>query len=204
MQNKDFESKYLKFSAAILAGGKNSRFNGINKSFLLVDNQYIIDRIIGVLKNIFSEIIIVSNTPEAYSNYQNFKVVSDYYQEIGPLGGIHAALDSISNPYVFIVSCDMPYLSYEMIIKQIHSHIESGKDITIPIVNGLMEPLHGIYSKAKLPELVYFIENTNKFKIISYYDYVQVNFFDITHSDLKFFTNINKPDDYEKIINDKK
>jgi molybdopterin-guanine dinucleotide biosynthesis protein A len=204
MQNTFFNDKNLKFSAAILAGGKNSRFNGMNKSFLLVDNQYIIDRIIDVLKTIFSEIIIVSNTPEAYSNYQNFKVVSDYYQEIGPIGGIHAALNSISNPYVFIVSCDMPFLSNELIIKQLNSHIESGKDITIPLINGLMEPLHGIYSKAKLPELVNFIENTKKFKIIGYYDFVKVNFFDIPHSDLKFFTNINKPDDYELIVNAKK
>ncbi len=201
MQDALFDQNIPKFSAAILAGGNNSRFNGINKSFLVVDNQYIIDRIIDVLKDIFSEIIIVSNNPEIYSEYKDFKVVTDYYQKIGPLGGIHTALKSAANPSVFIVSCDMPYLSNNMIIKQLDSHIKSGRDVTIPVIDGFLEPLHGIYNTAKLPELEKFIENTQKYKIIGFYDFIQVNYFNIFDTDLKNFTNINHPDDYEKLIN---
>lgn len=191
---------YSNFSAAILAGGKNSRFNGINKSFLKIENQFIIDRILAVLKNIFSEIIIVSNNPEVYADYNEIKIVSDFYKNIGPLGGIHAALKTAGNSSVFIVSCDMPFLCKEFIIRQINSHIKSGKDISIPQIDDFLEPLHGIYNRNTTEILENFINTAVNYKIINFYDFVSINYYKVYHSEIEVFTNINKPDDYQKYI----
>jgi molybdopterin-guanine dinucleotide biosynthesis protein A len=50
----------------ILAGGKNSRM-GMEKAFLKIGGIRLIDRILGVYKEIFTEIIIVTNEPLAYT-----------------------------------------------------------------------------------------------------------------------------------------
>jgi molybdopterin-guanine dinucleotide biosynthesis protein A len=189
------------FSAAILAGGKNSRFNGAHKSFLIIDNHYIIDKIIAVLKNIFNEIIIVSNNAELYKSYPDIKIVNDFYKEIGPLGGIHAVLKTATNNNVFIVSCDMPFLNESLIKLQIKSHLAAESEITIPLHQGFKEPLHGIYNKEILKKLEHHIETTVSFKIRDVFKLFNVNYFQVP-SIQEFstaFTNINLPEDYQNI-----
>jgi molybdopterin-guanine dinucleotide biosynthesis protein A len=189
------------FSAAILAGGKNSRFNGKQKSFLSIGNQSIIERNIEVLKNIFDEIIIVSNNIELYHSFSNCKIVNDYYKEIGPLGGIHAALESANHNNVFIVSCDMPFLNATLIELQLLSHKNKNAAITIALQNGLKEPLHSIYNKNILKKLEYHINTTDSFKIRNIFNLFKVNYFEVPAKEefLKAFTNINHPEDYFNI-----
>jgi molybdopterin-guanine dinucleotide biosynthesis protein A len=193
-------TKKSNFSAAILAGGKNSRFNGENKSFLKINNQFVIEKIIEVLKEIFSEIMIVTNDKKAYSMFPDCKTVNDYYREIGPLGGIHAALQNALYENVFIVSCDMPFLNKNLIQKQINSHLKEKSNITIPVLNNFKEPLHGIYCKNVITSIENFIQTTDKYKIIGFFDLVKVNYFDVNQTSIKSFTNINNPDDYNKIV----
>lgn len=194
------------FSAAILAGGKNSRFNGENKSFLKVENKFIIDRIQKVLHSIFSEIIIVTNNTELYHKYSDSIIVSDFYKETGPLGGIHAALLNSLNDNVFIVSCDMPFLNTELILKQIDFHIKAQSEITIPVLNNFKEPLHGIYNKSILNTLEKYIESTDNYKIRGLFELVNINYFHLINNNVidKAFTNINHPDEYKNLINQQK
>jgi molybdopterin-guanine dinucleotide biosynthesis protein A len=194
------KTKISNFSAAILAGGKNSRFNGENKSFLKLDNQFVIEKIIEVLKQIFSEIIIVTNDKTAYSMFSECKIATDYYREIGPLGGIHAALQNAKHENVFIVSCDMPFLNKNLILKQISSHITEKSNITIPVLHNFKEPLHGIYCKNVLTSIENFIQTTDKYKIIGFFDLVKVNYFEVNQNKIKAFTNINNPEDYKILI----
>jgi molybdenum cofactor guanylyltransferase len=191
----------MNFSAAILAGGKNSRFNGEQKSFLTIGNHNIIDRTLLVLNNIFNDIIIVSNQTELYNDYSKYKIVSDVYNEIGPLGGIHAALQTTEKEAVFIVSCDMPFLNEYLINLQIQNHLDAGADITIPLHNGYKEPLHGIYNKEILNKLEDYIHTSASFKIRNLFNFLNVNYFEVP-SDPEFtsaFTNINHPEDYQNL-----
>jgi len=75
----------------ILSGGKNSRM-GVNKAFLELDGQRLIDKILDIYKNIFSEIIIVANDPLSYTEFSDTIIVTDIYKGKGPLGGIYTGL----------------------------------------------------------------------------------------------------------------
>jgi molybdopterin-guanine dinucleotide biosynthesis protein A len=79
-------------SGIILAGGANRRFNGMTKSNIIIDGKTIISRITDTIRDIFDEIIIVTNTPEEFKEYNKYKIVSDQFLKVGPIGGIHAAL----------------------------------------------------------------------------------------------------------------
>ena len=85
-------SSVFPYSLIILAGGKNSRFGGKNKAFIQIENKTIIQRIIDNVGYIFSEIIIVTNSPEDFSGYKQNRIITDIYKNKGPLAGLHAAL----------------------------------------------------------------------------------------------------------------
>ena len=94
----------------ILAGGRASRLGGINKAFIEIGGERLIDRTLRVYRSIFKEIIISTNSPLEYLEF-DARIVTDIHRGKGPLGGIHAALLHATCEHAFVSACDMPYLS---------------------------------------------------------------------------------------------
>ncbi|MBN1471350.1 MAG: NTP transferase domain-containing protein, partial [Syntrophaceae bacterium] len=63
----------INITGIILAGGKNSRM-GLNKAFLEIDGKRLIDRTFAVYRQIFSEIIIVTNDSPSYTEFKDAEV----------------------------------------------------------------------------------------------------------------------------------
>ena len=106
----------VNIAGAILAGGKNSRMGGRDKSFIEIGGTSIIERTIRLFEGIFEEIILVTNSPYAYKDYAGrIIMIEDEIKDAGPLGGIHAALSKTSGKGVFFVACDMPFLHNDII-----------------------------------------------------------------------------------------
>ena len=80
-------------SGGILAGGANKRFGGITKATIIVDGEKIITRMLRTIRDLFEELIIVTNTPGEFQEISGCRIIEDQYKEAGPLGGIHAAFN---------------------------------------------------------------------------------------------------------------
>src|SRR5216684_3638206 len=89
-------------SVAILAGGQATRFSGRDKSALVVDGRSILDRQLGELSSLTDDVMIVGG-PRG--------TIHDIVPGCGPLGGLHAALTDARGDAVFVVACDMPYVT---------------------------------------------------------------------------------------------
>jgi len=137
-------------AGVILAGGRNSRMGGIDKAFLRVGGETIFDRTLSVLRRCFSNIVVVSNTPEKYSGYA-VDVTPDELVGLGPLGGLHAALGRIPTRYAFVTACDMPYLREEP-IRYLVSRLRE-QDAIVPQWDGDIEPLHALYAARLRPRI---------------------------------------------------
>ncbi len=124
-----------KISGVILAGGSNERFGGITKANVVIGGRSIISRIISTIGGLFDEIIIVTNKPEEFPEFIQYKVVKDQYLNTGPLGGIHAALKASSGDALFVFACDMPFLDEKIISDQINEFNKKEYDVLIPAVN---------------------------------------------------------------------
>jgi molybdopterin-guanine dinucleotide biosynthesis protein A len=96
-------------SAAILAGGRATRFGGQDKSALVVDGRTIFDRQVSELSQIADQILLVGGTMPA--RRPRVTPIADVMPGCGPLGGLHAALRAARNHVVVVVACDMPYVS---------------------------------------------------------------------------------------------
>jgi len=183
-------------TGVILAGGRSSRF-GSNKALALVDGKPLIQRIADLMSSLFPECLLVTNTPAEYE-FLSLPMTHDRYQGHGPLAGIHAALLQITTPRAFVVACDMPNLSPELI--QYLCSINGQKyDVIIPWLERGQEPLFGIYHKRSLAVINSCLQQKDC-QIIRALEDLQVRrvsepeILAIT-GDLACFKNINRPTD---------
>ena len=184
-------------SGVILAGGTNKRFDGIIKSNIIIDGKTIISRIIDTIKDIFEEIIIVTNTPEEFKEYINYKIVSDQIFEAGPLGGIHAALKTSSKKALFVFAGDMPLLDKKVIIRQIEFYNSHNCDILIPRINTYIEPLHAIYNISIFKTLEDYLTGDHDYAVRKFCKRQNVLYLQFEGSEeiRNAFTNINSKAD---------
>jgi len=136
---------FSSFTGVILAGGLNTRFSGANKALMQIGGIQILDRIYTVFNEIFEEIILVTNDPAKYLDW-DLKIVTDIYPYRSSLTGIHAGLFYSTKPHSFITACDTPFLNKEL-VEAIICAVEPQTDIVIPETSTGLEPLCAVYSK---------------------------------------------------------
>ena len=154
-------------SIAILAGGRATRFDGCDKSALVVDGRAILDRQLDELSPLTDDIVIVGARdarangsrsagahPQGYQEARAFRArgsvreVADIVPGCGPLGGVHAALAAARGQHVLVVACDMPYVTAAFA-----DHLFSlagGVHIVVPKTERGYHPLCAVYSRACL------------------------------------------------------
>ena len=181
----------------ILAGGKSSRM-GVDKGLLLFNGKPLVQRIIEQLSPAVNKVIIVSNNRE----YEKFglEVIGDLIENIGPAGGIHAALSHAQSEQIFVVSCDMPFITAHAAAYLIQQAVHS--QITLPVHHGKTQALFGVYSGQCLPKWKQLIEQgIIKLQVMTnHFDLLKI---DIEKNELFFdslFTNINDENDFNKAL----
>lgn len=133
-------------TAVILSGGKSSRI-GEDKALFKISNLTLIERIYFLLNKLFNEVIIISNKPKRYE-FLNTKIYKDIFPGFGPLSGIHSGLTNSNTNLNFFISCDMPFVSKELI--EFLINIEFNQDILIPKSNNNIHSLCAVYKKSCL------------------------------------------------------
>jgi molybdopterin-guanine dinucleotide biosynthesis protein A len=193
-----------KISGIILSGGKSVRM-GENKAFIEIDGVPIIHRIYNLFKELFQEIIIVTNHKELFLNF-NSKIYTDLLPNKGALGGLYTGLFFSNFSYSFCVACDMPFINKSLVqylIKNIEDY-----DVIVPLAKDGLQPLHAIYSKNCLDPIKKTI-GKGKYKVIDIYSLVKVKI--LKEEDFGFldplresFINVNTPEELFTIKTGKK
>ena len=137
------------FTGVILAGGQSSRF-GSNKALTEFQGRRLVEHPAQILEEIFTKRLLVTNSPADYK-FLGWPMTPDIFPGKGPLAGIHAALNTVSTPYIFVVGCDMPFPSSTLI--SFLCKAAPGVDGVIPLTDRGPEPLHSVYAKTALPVL---------------------------------------------------
>lgn len=183
-------------TGVILAGGESRRM-GCDKSLLPLDGARFIERIHRQMAALFDEVIVVTNSPGLYEGLACRKV-PDLYPLKGSLTGIHSGLCHARSDKAFVVACDMPFLSAE-VIRRLCARGEAG-DVVIPRSERGAEPLHALYDKRCLPAVEALLDAGEK-KIVRFFPRVRVHevptaaFADCDPEGCSF-RNINTPQEY--------
>jgi len=150
-------------TGVILAGGENTRFAGKHKALMRVGGKRILDRIYGVMSDVFDDIILVTNTPGRYLEW-DATVVTDLLPVRSSLTGIHTGLFYTHSEYTFITAGDAPFLKKEM-VETVLDGISPGIDIVVPETEHGREPLCAVYARSCLEPARNSVKN-GRFKIM--------------------------------------
>ena len=189
------KKEYDSFSAAVLAGGKGLRLNDTNKAFININGTPVIRRTLNTLKQLFNEIIIVTNSPGDFKAYgKECVIVQDIIKDKGPLSGIHSALTHASGERVFVTACDMPFISADF-VKRLMAVASSGDyDCVIPSGKKGIEPLHGVYSR-RILKLVSSLLRGSEYSVRRLIENCMHKYIEADEREIKSFYNINEKGD---------
>ena len=182
----------------ILAGGESRRM-GVDKAFMTVAGIPLIEHVLRALGPVVGTIIIVTNSPERYRSYK-VRLVADRLEQRGPLMGIYSGLCSSNSEYNVVVACDMPYLNAGLLSYQLE--VAPGYDAVVPAFEGLIEPLHAVYSKRLIPLIEERMrEDERRIRNIfgrANVRYVTKNEIDRFDPERRSFINLNTPQQYKE------
>jgi molybdenum cofactor guanylyltransferase len=172
---------------------------GVNKALLEVGGSRIIERIASALCHVFQEVLLITNSPDDFQ-FLGLPMLRDVVPGRGSLGGLYTGLRACRGEYGFLVACDMPFLSVD-VISYLANMVE-GFDVVVPRISGMLEPLHAAYSRKCLPHVEELLQHES-LKILNLYDRVKVR--EVPEKDLlpldpelRFIVNVNTPEDLQR------
>ena len=189
------------FVAAVLAGGEGKRL-GMDKTTLHIGGCSLLDHLVAFLREMFPLILLVvqkQGSPLADVEADGVTVVADVIGGKGPLVGIYTALCNSPAPYIFVMACDMPYPSRELISRMLA--VAPGRDAVVPRRGEYIEPLFAVYRRDIAGRIKERIEG-GRLKIHELIGELDVRYLEeeeIAACDPQFrsFFNINTPEDLE-------
>ena len=183
-------------TGVMLAGGQSRRM-GQNKALMTFQGQRLIDRVVEVLQRVFTQCLMVTNTPELYTELA-LPMVPDVFPDKGSLGGIYSAIYHAPTSHCLVVACDMPFLNVAL-LRYLVDHIQD-YDVVVPDMHNELQPLHAIYSKACLQPIAQRLA-ADRLKIVGFFPDVRVR--TVTAEEVQTFDpeglsfeNLNTPEEF--------
>jgi molybdopterin-guanine dinucleotide biosynthesis protein A len=135
-------------SAIILAGGRSTRMSG-DKGLKELCGEILVTRVIRRVRERVDEVLLVVSSEgqrEAYSGFvdEDVKLLVDLYSEGSPLVGAITGLKHAKGEYAFMVACDMPFISDE-VVENLFSEAEGYDGAVFQWPNEWIEPLLAVY-----------------------------------------------------------
>lgn len=198
-------------TGVILAGGDNRRMNGKMKSFLSFGQGNVLERQISRMKTMCRTLMIVTNQPTLFSCFDQddaIRIITDDMPGKGPLAGIHAAASRVKEEDLWVVACDMPYISPEAARILWMQQKNGDYDAAIPVIDGITHPLHGIYNRRTAPKLKDVLKS-GEYKVRSFLDQIDwipvgEGHFYSKNINPQFIMNLNTPQEYERALKKRK
>lgn len=187
----------IMISAFVLAGGKSTRM-GVDKASLWLDSKTLLEIAIEKARCLTAEARVVG--PQKKFGPQ---AIEDIFPERGPLGGIHAALQSSTSELNLILAVDMPFIETGFLEYLLREAARSPAAVTVPRSAQGWQPLCAVYRQSfHKPAERALLAGQNK--IDALFPHLQIRVVEeeeITRAGFaaKMFDNLNTPQDWARV-----
>jgi molybdopterin-guanine dinucleotide biosynthesis protein A len=120
---------------------------GTDKALVDFEGEPLVVRVARGLQMISDDVFVVCKETLAL----DLPEVLDEFAEQTPLSGVITALHAAQHPLVFVVACDMPYVSNDLVIELSAEAV--GVDAAVPVHDGVLESLHAVWSAGAASKL---------------------------------------------------
>ncbi len=198
------EAVGLRIGGIVLCGGESRRM-GMPKAWLQFDNEYLLHRIVRVLAQAASPVVLATRrglelpplTPE-------IPFVYDQHENVGPLAGIAAGMILLREhcDAAMVVACDHPFVSVGVFHRMIE--LLGDHQAVVPELAGRLFPTLAVYRLSTL-EILEELLGEGELRARQFALRCQplrigaADFADID-PDLRSFCNVNNPAEYEAAL----
>ena len=180
------------FSAALIAGGKSSRFGAKDKAFLEWRDQPLFAFQLAKLAQLEpAELFLSANPAQPLPDFiDGVTVVHDPEEDLGPIGGLLACLEKCQTEFLVVLAVDLPNLPEDFL-----QTLVSERAGIVPEIDGRFEPLVAVYPKSILPLVQEQIKKGERSlqKLIAKADLKTLKI--ESETERAFFANLNSPED---------
>ena len=135
----------------VILGGGQSRRMGQDKTRLVIQGETLIERVHRLLRLAFNHIVIVGGG-EFGDLLPGVPVIPDLRPMQGPLAALESAFAVTDTPLLFVVACDMPFVSPGLACNMVQ-RATATPDVDVVALRSAhgLEPLHAVYRRACQP-----------------------------------------------------
>jgi molybdopterin-guanine dinucleotide biosynthesis protein A len=174
----------------VLAGGKGSRMDGVDKGLVLFNGKAMVEHVLERLAPQVDQILISANREIAQYQAMGHQVIQDDISGFaGPLAGLQRGLQVAESSYVLTAPCDSPLLPANLAERLMNSLIKHDADLAVVKTGRQTQPVFCLYRTSVLPSLVQYLQNGGR-KVEEWQnslESISVSFSD----NAKAFSNIN-------------
>ena len=148
----------MDIEAFILIGGRSSRL-GTDKAFVELAGKTLVERASETIHQALAprRITAVAGSATQFAIdavVADVPFIFDLYENRGPLGGLQAALAYAQTPWIFVLACDYPFVSPQ-IISFLAEEISDDSGAVVPEQHdGRLQPLCAFYRVGKARPIV--------------------------------------------------
>ena len=186
----------MRVTGVVQAGGKSTRMGGAPKALVELGGRRLIERVVGVVRDVVDDVMLVTNTPDLY-RFLGVPMVPDVFADHGSLGGLYSGLAAVPGDAAFTVACDMPFLHPAVARLVVERAGEA--DVVVPRAGDQLQTLHALYGKACLPAMEARLR-AGRLKITGFFDDVRV--LEVPEAEVarhadpaRVFMNLNTPEE---------
>ena len=197
--------------AVVLAGGKSQRF-GRDKSQVKLGSKILIDYILDEIKDVYKDILIVTNEPIKFLDLDKISLISDIQKGLGPLGGVFSAMKWVKDnkknyKWISTFPIDTPFFKREH-LNRFYKEIDLDKsNLFFMKSKNTRHNIFGLWSLELFEKLELALDKGDR-KVELWANEIGVKTIDFDHKNNKDpFFNINTEEDLKiakKLLNDDK
>ncbi|MDD2775565.1 MAG: molybdenum cofactor guanylyltransferase [Gallionella sp.] len=182
-------------TALILAGGESRRM-GQDKANLLLGEYTLLQHVTSTLQPLFADMLVSVRHPRTDCDLPQICDDTDY---AGPLAGLLSGLTQTQTPWLFVVACDMPFISPQL-IQALSAYRHESWDAVVPVVDGHPQPLAAFYATRLIDKVRANLNGSGKHSLRALLDlcavcYVQASELRAADPALHSFFDLDTPED---------
>ena len=190
------------FSVIVLAGGFGRRL-GRDKATTEAGGRPLLHWSALAASEVSDDIVVAKRPDQDFSSLAGveWREAVDHRHDRGPLAGLEAALPLIEHDLAIAVACDMPFLQPELL--RAVADACAGVDIAMPRIDGVAQPLLAAYRPSVVPQATRLLDagdgRIRALLPLVEHRMLEVEELRVHDPELASFTNVNQPEDLERV-----
>jgi molybdopterin-guanine dinucleotide biosynthesis protein A len=182
----------------VLAGGLGRRMGGEDKGLIRLAGRPMIHHALEALRPQVGPLWINANRNlEAYEGFGQEVIADSLQGHMGPLAGIHSALQRLTTEFLVTTPCDAPLVARDLVRRLLAACVAGDADVAVATDGTRQQPVFLLLRAAVAPSLESYLAKGGR-KIDTWFEVLRLAEADFS-DEPDTFVNVNDPEERRRV-----